>query len=817
MESLAGGPSWCREAATFLSAEEFAEAVPATEPWSEVDFTVEHLEPADDPTLLGRLGGYDVLEIVGRGGMAVVLKAFDPDLKRCVAIKVLAPHLAHSALAKKRFAREAQAAAAVVHPNVLAIHRVQSGGRLPFLVMALVAGESLAERLASQGPLELKEILRIGMQAAAGLAAAHDQGLVHRDVKPANILLERGVERAVLTDFGLARAGDDVALTRWGIIAGTPQYMSPEQAKGESLDSRSDLFSLGCVLYEMATGVSPFRTDSTLATMRRLVEEVPPALASLNPELPPWFIGIVDRLLEKEPARRFDSAKQVSELLESCLAYLQQPAAVLPPDLALLLPAAHDKTTHPEKKSGTRRLSRSWLLGLVGLSALASGLAVWVAGTGASRAPLPGAGAEPPDAEISEGVWTLAFSPDGKRLATGGGNKDKPGQFLIWDVDARQTLLARWAKRGVRAIAYSPDGKLLVTGHWGGAIKLRDPNTGIEQAEFTGHASGVNGLAFSADGALLASAGLDGKVMIWDVRERREVKTLHPKGMVFGVAFFHQGRALVTTGTDKLARIWDLESGKVRLILQGHTSNQVEALAVSHDDKVIATGGWDGTIKLWDPATGKATADLRHEGGWVLALAFSPDSQLLASAGQDGMVRIWDMASRSLLKEARQHGWYARTVAFSPDGKLLASGGEDRNIKLWDVAAGENAATLSSAGADPAPDTPADAKFQAQAQARTEQATSNWLTGMLAGLLATLGVVAGLWISLVLVRRFRDKPGAASAASNPPRTAPRFSSFQCSGCRKKLKVPVEHAGKKIKCPHCGAVSPVPAVTPAATP
>ena len=128
-----------------------------------------------------------------------------------------------------RFAREAQAAAAVVHPNVLAIHQVQPSGRLPFLVMPLVAGESLAQRLVAQGRLELNEVLRIGMQAAAGLAAAHEQGLVHRDVKPANILLEKGVERAVLTDFGLARAADDVSLTRWGIIAGTPQYMSPEQ------------------------------------------------------------------------------------------------------------------------------------------------------------------------------------------------------------------------------------------------------------------------------------------------------------------------------------------------------------------------------------------------------------------------------------------------------------------------------------------------------------------------------------------------------------------------------------------------------------
>ncbi len=199
LERMAGGAEWSHEAAALLKTDELDAAISTRDEWSPIDFTVEHLEPTDEPNVLGRLGGYDVLEIIGHGGMGVVLKAFDRELKRCVAIKVLAPHLAQSSLARKRFAREAQAAAAVVHANVLAIHQVQPTGRLPFLVMPLVAGESLAQRLTEQGMLELKEILRIGMQAAAGLAAAHEQGLVHRDVKPANILLEKGVERAVLT------------------------------------------------------------------------------------------------------------------------------------------------------------------------------------------------------------------------------------------------------------------------------------------------------------------------------------------------------------------------------------------------------------------------------------------------------------------------------------------------------------------------------------------------------------------------------------------------------------------------------------------
>jgi serine/threonine-protein kinase len=340
LERMAGGTAWCQEAAALLAGDELDDAVPPGEEWSEADFTVEHLEPAEEPNVLGRLGDYDVLEIIGRGGMGVVLKGFERELKRYVAIKVLAPHLAQSSVARKRFIREAQAAAAVVHPHVMAIHQVQPHGRLPFLVMPLVAGESLAERLAAQGILELKEILRIGMQAAAGLAAAHEQGLVHRDVKPANILLEHGVERAVLTDFGLARAADDVSLTRYGVIAGTPQYMSPEQAKGEAVDGRSDLFSLGCVLYEMASGVSPFRTDSMMATLRRLIDEQPQALTTLNPELPPWFVAIVERLLEKDPARRFASAKEVSELLGAWLAHVQQPASVAMPAAPPPIPVA---------------------------------------------------------------------------------------------------------------------------------------------------------------------------------------------------------------------------------------------------------------------------------------------------------------------------------------------------------------------------------------------------------------------------------------------------------------------------------------------
>src|SRR5436853_494145 len=179
----------------------------------------------------------------GRGGFGTVLRAFDEKLHRVVAIKVLSPAFAAHAAARKRFIREARAAAAVKNEHVVGIYDVQEDAQPPYLVMECIDGPSLQDKLDKQGTLGLKEILRIGMQIAEGLAAAHKQGLVHRDIKPANILLENGVERVKITDFGLARAVDDASVTQSGVITGTPMFMSPEQAAGEQLiDHRSDLF-----------------------------------------------------------------------------------------------------------------------------------------------------------------------------------------------------------------------------------------------------------------------------------------------------------------------------------------------------------------------------------------------------------------------------------------------------------------------------------------------------------------------------------------------------------------------------------------------
>ena len=285
------------------------------------------LAPTDDPHRLGRLGKYEVMGVIGAGGMGVVLKAFESSLDRVVAIKVMAPHLASNERARQRFEREARAAAAVINPNVIPIYSVTSEGELPYLVMAYIQGGSLQQRLDMYGAASIPEVLRIGSQIASGLAAAHEQGLVHRDIKPENILFEGDVERVAITDFGLARAVDDNTVTQVGTIAGTPMYMSPEQARGEQVDQQSDLFSLGSVLYSLCTGQPPYRADSSLGVMRKITDEAPTPILELNPETPEWLSTVIERLMARDKAERFASAAEVREVLEACLSHVQQPSA----------------------------------------------------------------------------------------------------------------------------------------------------------------------------------------------------------------------------------------------------------------------------------------------------------------------------------------------------------------------------------------------------------------------------------------------------------------------------------------------------------
>lgn len=336
--NLAGEPTWWDEAEQWLAnsgepglrqfVEKVTESVCALSLDADADdehdplceFEIKQLQhmlaPAGHPELLGRIGRYELEQLVGRGGMGLVFRARDIELHRIVAVKTLAVHLIPIAAARERFIREARASAALVHPHIVPVHDVITEGPIPALVMQFIAGPTLEVWLRKHGRIEWRSVLQLAIQLADALSAAHACGLVHRDVKPGNVLLEADGSRALLSDFGLVRTLDAATLTRSGMLAGTPDYMSPEQARGETVVQSSDLFSVGSMLYAMLTGHPPFRASDPMAVMNRICHQAHRRLTECHPEIPIEVSRMVDKLLSKEPKRRFQSATELREHLQ---------------------------------------------------------------------------------------------------------------------------------------------------------------------------------------------------------------------------------------------------------------------------------------------------------------------------------------------------------------------------------------------------------------------------------------------------------------------------------------------------------------------
>lgn len=275
--------------------------------------------------VLGTIDHFDLLEPIGSGGMGFVYKSYDKRLHRLVAIKILSPSVATTGAAKQRFMREAQAAANITSSHVVPIHAVSQCDGLPYLVMSLIDGTDLQRWILENGPLSILDSLRIARQVAAGLHAAHEKGVVHRDVKPANVLLQPSIMQALLTDFGLAMVADEASLTHSGMTPGTPSYMSPEQACGETIDHRSDWYSFGCVLYTMLVGHPPFRGPHAMAILSRLQSENAKLPSDVRSEIPPWLDRLVLRLLEKNVDLRIAEGEKIIGLLDDCIAHLENP------------------------------------------------------------------------------------------------------------------------------------------------------------------------------------------------------------------------------------------------------------------------------------------------------------------------------------------------------------------------------------------------------------------------------------------------------------------------------------------------------------
>ena len=267
-----------------------------------------------DPGTLGCIGEYEIREKLGEGGMGAVYRGFDTQLRRSVAIKVLLPEYSANREARERFLREARSAASISHDNVVTIHHVGDHFGAAYLVMPLLRGMSLETFFAKKGLPTVPQAIRIAKEIAAGLAAAHKQGLIHRDVKPGNIWLESPNGRVKILDFGIAKpvgAERKTSLTEAGVVMGTPAFMSPEQARGHAVDFRSDLYSLGAILYRLCSGAPPFARPTVMETLTALVSEDPVPLGERNPTVPPALTALIHRLLARDPACRPDSADAV--------------------------------------------------------------------------------------------------------------------------------------------------------------------------------------------------------------------------------------------------------------------------------------------------------------------------------------------------------------------------------------------------------------------------------------------------------------------------------------------------------------------------
>ncbi len=679
--------------------------------------SLDFLQASDVEGMIGRLGPFDIRRVIGRGGMGVVLQGFDPWLHRDVAIKVLDPQLAGTDIARQRFCREARAAAAVSHENLVAVYQVNEDEKsgLPFLVMQLIVGESLEQRLRRVGKLGVAEAVKVGMQTAAGLASAHASGLIHRDIKPGNILIEEATDKAKLTDFGLARAAEDLKLTRTGFVAGTPLYMAPEQARGDDIDARADLFSLGSVLYESLAGRPPFEGRTPLAVLRRVADEAHPPLGKINPDVPAWLETLVDRLLAKDPADRIQTSQEVADTLAVML-----PTVTGHPVNGVTPEAVACALSHPKLKGAHRRRVCMRTLAALGVtfatgSVLGGVAALLFLAPGMAPTPPPAPLAPPlalaapaapdyatfgpePLREINAAtgaVWSVAVSPDGKTLATGAEN----GRIALWNIETGSRLgefhqrdSDKAAHRGpVWSLDFTHDGGTLVSvsddgtiSTWKVATKIREKEIALERS--------VKSAALSPNGKLVAVGDRAGSVFVFDLAKEESVAQYDQQSTVTSVAFSPvEGELKIASGSgDGKLVIYDL-AAKAKVVDMGAHKGPVYGVGFSVDGRHVATASWNPSeaAAVWNVADGTRVDGYDYikqpEGAW--SAQFSPCGGLFVTAGQDGRTRIFDAADGKLIPggEFARHRGPVHVARFTPDFKLV-TGGRDGKVRVWDAA-----------------------------------------------------------------------------------------------------------------------------------
>jgi serine/threonine protein kinase len=644
---------------------------------------------------LTHLGPYRFRRRLAEGGMGLVYEAEDVALNRVVALKVIRPEFACTLEARERFFREARALAAVRSDHVVSVYQAGEENGLLFLAMELLAGESLEARLRRDGKLSPADACNLGRQVAEGLAAAHQCGLVHRDVKPDNIWLPvRGTSSSLgtikLIDFGLARpVHDDAQLTRPGLVLGTPAYMAPEQADGTQTNERSDLYSLGCVLYRAVTGQLPFDGRSTLALLRALAVSKVTPIEVVEPSVPEPLAEAITRLLDRDPARRPESAAQVAVWMRLIEAGHPPPMLVRAPGRSRRLVAAvallamvallgirikhHQLSDHLEPRAvGAAALRRDTI----------SEVLLARAGQGdVERAPaeLVAVLSANVDAQPGAAVLALAVSPDGQLAASGGDDH----VVHLWDLTTGKLLRDLGGHPSeIRGLAFSEDGRL-VSYSADGMLKLWDTQSGACMSTQVLPALNAWNIALSSDARWLVVGGDSRAVLSIDLPNRIFLQSKDHENSVFRVALSPEGRRAASASGDGSAVIWDIQTGEPLTTLKGH-EDFVDSVTFSPDGRTLATAGKDGAVRLWDADSGQAQAILTGHapGQAICGLVYRPDGRALASSGCDSTVRLWTLGkesrSRTLVRFPERHS--VMSVAFTPDGRHLLTANHDGTV-----------------------------------------------------------------------------------------------------------------------------------------
>ncbi len=670
---------------------------------------------------------FQILQELGQGGMGIVYLGFDEKLRRQVAIKLIRGPLADKQDAQKRIEREAIAVAAIRSPHVVAIHHIDQIDSAPYLVMEYIDGVSLDERIRHEKCLPVDEIIRIGTEIAAGLKAAHARGLIHRDVKPANVLLEAETGEVKLTDFGLVRGLDDCGLTHEDMISGTPEYIAPEQAAGRQVDRRADLYSLGCVLYALCTGHPPFDDDAPLAILRRTQEDEPAPIHDSRPDVPLPLCRVIERLLNKDPAERYQTAAEVIQALQS----ISDTNLADPPCLA----------ESPQRHGvlWTVALTAVLLLAAIGLgTSEANGWTTF----GQLLAMADDKEDEPAEKEVtdkpqnrvaevdSDPIEALPDKTDPEPVATQPAAPTAPlrmqivtpQQFMRERIQAEKDALPRdespllvrkyLGHTGpVQDFVFTPDGKFLIScSGWptgDRTIRVWDIETCQEIRQFdtstvppnpnnsgTREAPGeFYALAISPDGSKLVSTSTGGAVCVWDVASGEMIGqfTKHIN-TVYSVEISPDGKQVLTGGRDSIARLWDLNTQEELMELKGHTSD-IRTVHFSPDGSQALTTSLDHTLRLWDLNEAKQIHVMKSHNQTVTDAQFSPDGSRAVSLCAPS-IDIWDLKTGKPIRQFRKQGPPLTSVAWSPNGRMLVTGGYGGQVQLWDVDSGKLLETM---------------------------------------------------------------------------------------------------------------------------